>query len=289
MTEPLIKGVSDTAFMVASWRAMESERPDALFRDPFAARLAGDHGKNIVASLGGRSMGGWQVVIRTVIIDDLISAAVAGGTGTILNLGAGLDARPYRMALPASLRWIEVDYPHVIDWKRERLAGEEPRCSLERVGLDLADLASRRKLFAAVSASSTRTLILTEGVIPYLTADDVGVLADDLRAVPGASWIVDYFSPEVLRYRQRTSIKKHMREAPFLFDPGDWFAFFARHGWSPAETRYIADESIRLHRPIPLPLMIKMVVRVRRILTPPSRRAALRRFAGYVLLKPSGA
>src|SRR5450755_2299399 len=95
MAESLIKGVSDTAFMVAAWRAAESKRPDALFRDPFAARLAGEHGRAIVASLRRGFLGGWQVVIRTVIIDEMIQKAVAAGIDTIVNLGAGLDARPY--------------------------------------------------------------------------------------------------------------------------------------------------------------------------------------------------
>jgi hypothetical protein len=36
VAEPLITGVPDTAFMVAAWRAAESDRPDALFRDPDA-------------------------------------------------------------------------------------------------------------------------------------------------------------------------------------------------------------------------------------------------------------
>ena len=62
------------------------------------------------------------MVIRTLIIDDLIQKAVVAGADTVVNLGAGLDARPYRMALPESLRWIEVDYPQVIDWKADKLA-----------------------------------------------------------------------------------------------------------------------------------------------------------------------
>ena len=82
-------------------------------------------------------MGAWSVVIRTVIIDNLINQALAEGVDTILNLGAGLDTRPYRMALPKTLRWVEVDYPHVIALKEERLAGEEPYCRLKRIKLDL--------------------------------------------------------------------------------------------------------------------------------------------------------
>jgi methyltransferase (TIGR00027 family) len=295
MAESLIRGVSDTAFMVAAWRAAESERPDALFRDPFAARLAGEHGRAIVASLSRGFLGGWQVVIRTVIIDELIQKAVAAGTDTIVNLGAGLDARPYRMELPAALRWIEVDYPHVIDWKADKLAGDHPRCRLERVKLDLADLAARRALFANLGASSKRILILTEGVIPYLTNEAVGALADDLGKIRGANagvdldvaWIVDYFSPEAMRYRRRLSATRQMRQAPFQFAPDDWFAFFAHHGWKPAEVHYIADEAARRRRPIPLPRLVRLLLKVRRLLSSPARRDAFRKFAGYVLLKPS--
>ena len=65
----------------------------------------------------------------------------------VVNLAAGLDARPYRMALPPNLDWIEVDLPDLVDYKERILAGETPACRLERVRLDLADVAARRKLF----------------------------------------------------------------------------------------------------------------------------------------------
>ncbi len=43
-----IENVSDTALWVAVYRAMETARPDAIFRDPYAERLAGDKGVKIV-------------------------------------------------------------------------------------------------------------------------------------------------------------------------------------------------------------------------------------------------
>ena len=148
----VIQNVSDTAFMVAGFRAAENERPNPLFRDPLAAKLAGDHDKNILATMPKAFMGAWSVVIRTVIIDNLINQAFAEGVDTILNLGAGLDTRPYRMALPKTLRWVEVDYPHVIALKEERLAGEEPYRRLKRIKLDLTDRAARRQFLADMSA-----------------------------------------------------------------------------------------------------------------------------------------
>ena len=285
MANSLIKGVSDTAFMVAAWRAAESERPDALFHDPFAARLAGEHGRAIIASLRG-FLGGWQVVIRTMIIDDLIQKALAAGVDTIVNLGAGLDARPYRMELPESLRWIEVDYPEVIDWKADALAGDRPRCRLDRVKLDLADLPARRALFADLGASSNKVLILTEGLLPYLTTDAVATLADDLKTIRGVSWIVDYFSPETIRYRKLIALSRQMRAVPFQFEPGDWVAFFAHQGWKVAEMRYLADEAVRQRRRMPLPFVVRLMVKIRRLLSG-GKDDGLRRYAGYAVLKPT--
>src|SRR5581483_11830586 len=108
---PLIRTVSDTAAWAAFYRGLESARPDALFRDPFAVRLAGERGARIAAS--NRQRDAWAWSMRTVLADELLRAELALGTDLVLNLAAGLDARPYRMELAASLRWVEVDLPGI--------------------------------------------------------------------------------------------------------------------------------------------------------------------------------
>ena len=114
-----ISDVSETSLWVARYRAREAERPDALFRDPLAARLAGERGRAIAESIHASRYTGWSVVIRTVVIDAYIKELVRKGIDTVINLGAGLDARPYRLDLPPSLRWFEVDYPHMIEFTAE--------------------------------------------------------------------------------------------------------------------------------------------------------------------------
>jgi methyltransferase (TIGR00027 family) len=281
-----IQHVSDTAFMVAGFRAAESERPRPLFRDPLAAKLVGDHGEKILATIPRHFVGAWSVVIRTVIIDDYIRQAIAAGVDTILNLGAGLDTRPYRIDLPNSLRWIEVDFPHMIELKEQRLAGEKPSCRVERIKLDLTDRALRRQLFADVSAWAGKILVLTEGVIPYLTNDDVAELADDLRQVKKIGfWITDYFSPEAIRFGEKMRAR-FMRNAPFQFNPQDWFAFFADHGWRASEVRYISEEAKRLGRPVPLPFFMLVWLGLKTLFASRVRREQLKRFAAYVLLVP---
>lgn len=285
MADSLIENVSDTAFWIAHYRAVESERADALFRDPLAGVLAGDRGKEIARTMPGPFMTAWSVVIRTCIIDDYIRSAIAEGVDTVLNLGAGLDTRPYRMDLPESLVWIEADYPHMIEFKETRLAQEKPRCQLERVKLDLAKPPERREMFARANARAKKILILTEGVVPYLSVEEVASLADDLAALDHASyWIVEYFAPQVLKFRKRM-MRRKMQNAPFRFEPRDWFGFFGEHGWHCREIRYMAEEAERLHRPIQLSLSLRIIFGIRRIFSSKERRAAFKKFLGYVMLE----
>jgi methyltransferase (TIGR00027 family) len=283
-----IENVSDTAFGVAYYRAAETERADALFRDPLAGLLAGDRGKKLAAAMPMPRMTSQIVVIRTCIIDDFIRLAISQGVDTVLNLGAGLDTRPYRMELPESLLWTEVDYPHVIQFKEGRLAGEKPRCKLQRVQLDLANLPERRKLLQDTNARARKLLILTEGVVSYLSVEDVGSLADDLRALDRANgWIVEYFSPELMKYRVRRSVRQKMQNAPFKFIPKDWFGFFESHGWRPKRVGYLTEEAEYLGRPIKLPGFLGTAMKIRGLFLSEERRVALRKFQAYVLLAPT--
>ena len=276
-----IQDVSDTALWVATYRAQETERPDALFRDPLAARLAGEKGRQIAERMTGTRLTAWSVVIRTCMIDAYVQELLPD-VDVILNLGAGLDTRPYRLDLPPSLRWIEVDYPHMIQLKEERLRDEKPRCRLERVSLDLADRPARLAFLGSLKAQ--RVLVLTEGVTPYLGNEEVASLADDLRASQMRLWITDYISPQLMWLLQRGTRKQQMKNAPFRFKPHDWPAFFAEHGWKQKEIRYYSDESRRLGRPVPRPwwawLALPLMLSAR-------RREESRKMSGYVLLEPT--
>jgi methyltransferase (TIGR00027 family) len=249
-----IQHESETALLTAAWRAMESRRSDALFHDPLAAGLAGERGLRIART---REDGAWVVAIRTVLMDAFLRQAIASGIHTVVNLGAGMDTRPYRMDLPASLHWVEVDLPGTLDGKAARLRDEVAVCSIERVGVDLADRDARRELFDRIFTASTRGMVLTEGVIGALSVDEAGGLADDLRARPGCQWWVsDYLSPRLLAAYQKHQPYRHV---PVRFDPPSWEGFFTHHGWRVREIRYLGEESRRLHRPVPLPLLDSMM------------------------------
>ena len=247
--EPLIRNVSDTARWVAVYRARETERPDAHFRDPFARRLAGERGEQIAKSMPLGRDSDWSMITRTCLGDDLINEQVQQGTDMVINLAAGLDARPYRMQLPASLKWVEVDLPEILSYKEEILRDEKPVCSLERIRLDLSNAPARRDLFTQLGGRCTKALIITEGLLIYLTPDDVAGLAKDLAAPPSfQSWILDIASPGLLRMLAKKMAKQLHHAAPFKFAPPEGPNFFITYGWKPVDVRSLLKNAARLKR-----------------------------------------
>jgi methyltransferase (TIGR00027 family) len=259
MSEPLIRNISDTARWAAVFRARETERSNALFRDPYAARLAGERGEQIAQAMTMHLKHSWSWVMRTYVFDEFITRQVAAGVDTIVNLAAGLDARPYRMALPATLRWIEVDLPELLAYKQEVLGNEKPRCVLERVPLDLADVAKRRALFAQIGTSAKRVMIVSEGLLIYLTRDDVAVLASDLAKAPSFRyWAFDIVSPGLLEMMRRQGgggDELARAGAPFKFAPPEGPDFFRQFGWTPIEVRSAFKAASRTGR---LPWSMKL-------------------------------
>ena len=280
---PLIRDISDTARWVAFYRAMESERPDAHFRDPFARRLAGERGEEIVRGMPKGASGSWSMVVRTIVFDEIITRLVAEGADTVLNLASGLDARPYRLKLPPTLKWIEVDLPAILDYKQETLAGERASCEHEVVRLDLSNVEARRELFARVGAKAGRALVVTEGLLVYLTPEQVGALASDLHAQPSFRWwLLDIVRPEIIKRMEKTWGKKVAEaNAPFRFAPAEGTDFFRPHGWREREFRPMMDEARCLKREMPMAWLWHILTRVQ----PASRREKFRRMGGCVLLE----
>ncbi len=245
-----VRNISDTARWVAYFRARESERPDALFRDPFAARLAGERGFQIANTLLEGNKHEWAWVARTYLFDQFLAREIEHGADLVVNLAAGLDARPYRMQLPASLRWVEVDFPEIISYKEEILDGEKPACKLERIPLDLSDLDARRKLFAELNQQAKRIVVSTEGLLIYFTTEAVGSLAGDLaRGMHVQSWIIDLASPGQLKLMQRTTGKELSEAgAAFKFGPPEGPKFFHPYGWDSQEVQGLLKTAARLNR-----------------------------------------
>lgn len=278
-----IRNVSDTAHWVATYRAMETDRRDALFRDPYARRLAGPRGEAIVRTLPrGRAMA-WAMIVRTAVMDEIILRSVnRDGVRTVANLAAGLDARPWRLDLPMKLTWLDVDLPDIQQYKRDALEGEKPQCHLEWVPADLADADARRSVLAKVAATPGPALVITEGLLIYLEREHVMALATDLAATANLKWwILDIASPALLKRMARMWGKGVSDSAPFKFAPEEDTAFFEPAGWREVEYRSMFDESLRLKRTMRFAPFWKFVGRF----YPKKMQEKFKRFSGIVLME----
>jgi methyltransferase (TIGR00027 family) len=283
-----IEHVSDTARWVAVYRAMESDRPDAHFRDPFARRLAGEQGEAIVQAMPrGRQMA-WPMIVRTTVFDEIILDCVRSrGADLVLNLAAGLDARPWRLDLPESLRWVDVDLPGMVEYKAGVMAGERPRCRYEAIAADLADPAQRDAALDRAAAGSKRALVVTEGLLVYLEPDDVGALAAALAARPAFRWwLTDLASPRLMKMMQKWWSKGMDKgSARFRFAPAESSAFFAPYGWREAAWRPTIEDADRLRRTPQGMWLWKLLGK----LQPKRKQEEMRRFAGNLLLERADA
>lgn len=280
----MIENVSDTAHWVAFYRALETERRDALFRDPYARKLAGPRGEAIARGMEGGLAGGWPIVVRTKAMDDIIEALAARGEfDTVLNLACGLDTRPFRLKLPKDLRWIEVDLPAMIEGKRAVLGSETPVCALESVSLDLADAAARRQLLLRVAGPDRRVLVVSEGLLIYLAPEQVAGLADDLAAAPGVTrWLIDLASPALLTMLSKTWGKRVAAAgAPFRFGPPEGTAFFEPHGFREETYHSLWEDALRWNRKPPMAWLWQIAG----FFASPKRKEEVRRFSGIIVLR----
>lgn len=186
--------VSDTALLVAAARAAETKLENGLVHDPYAALLAGERGIAIARRGSPSRWRSFGIGLRSRFIDEFLSDELRdGAVDCVLCLGAGLDARPWRLPVSSSLRWIEVDFAPILDYKHNLLKDIAPRCRLERVTADLNDRADCQRVLETALGRSNRVLLLTEGLLFYLPGETVRSMAAETAAC--YRWIV-HISPQ---------------------------------------------------------------------------------------------
>lgn len=245
-----VRNISDTARWVAYFRARETQRPDALFHDIYAERLAGELGSQIADALGERNKQEWAWTTRTYLFDKFLMSEIQAGADLVLGLGVGLDTRPYRLKLAGTIKWVEVDLPEILSYKEGLLADEKPGCQLQRVSVDLLDVPARRKLFAELNGRARRIVVFAEGLLIYLSSEEVASLAQDIASIGNChSWIMDLVSPGQLSLMQRSMGRKLSEAgAAFKFAPAEGTDFFLPLGWQPESVEGMLKNAAILNR-----------------------------------------
>ena len=152
--------------------------------------------------------------------------------------------------MPPNLRWIEVDYAAVLNYKASKLGSYLPACQLESVPLDATDNDARRILLHRIAITAEKALVITEGLVVYMSHDQVASLALDLHALPPFRWwLVDLVSPTALKLMESNFVESPDSSAvKLLFAPREGPMFFQRYGWETSECLSCLEEGRRLDR-----------------------------------------
>jgi methyltransferase (TIGR00027 family) len=185
------------------------------------------------------------MLCRKRYIDDRLTEA-AGGIEAVVNLGAGLDTRAYRLPLLASMPTWEVDQAEVIEQKRAALRKAfdslPPNVTLVPIDFDNEDV--REALKTRGYSTERRTFFVLEGVTQYLTEKGLLSTFDFMAtATRGSRLVFTYVEKDFLdgRYLRgwEKAYKKFVKGGIWLLglDPEELAAFLAGYGWRLVEDR----------------------------------------------------
>jgi methyltransferase (TIGR00027 family) len=233
--------LGSTARWTAAVRALESMRPDCLFKDPWAAALAGQEGADWIAQRTPDKV--LPIVLRTRYFDDFLQQTIREyPVRQIVLLAAGLDTRAFRLPWPEGTTLFELDQPAVLQYKEQVLtsANARPACVRRAIGQDLAG-PWQEALIEAGFDSQRPSLWLLEGFLFYLPNAQVVRILEELSplAAPGSRLGFDAINNAMLTHPlTRAWVEMQAASgAPWIGTLDEPVEFLAGLGWKAALTQ----------------------------------------------------
>ena len=237
---------------VAAERAMESQRSDALFDDPYASILGEQAGIDFSLKMKGVleqppvSWAEYHIVwtaIRTRFIDDKIAAFVETCRGKpfqIVNLGCGLDTRPFRLPGLSQCIYYEIDMEEVIQCKQQTMikAGAHALCPLICISVDLC--AKKGTLGSTLMATGFRRNIPTfwcmEGLSMYLPQDVNESIFEEALSISGkgSQFLCGFIGDAT----------KMPKDVPFTAPPDTFVGIVTSLGWKEPQINVYGDDKL---------------------------------------------
>ena len=139
---------------------------------------------------------------RTILLDRMVGDFIRENPqGTVVNIACGLDTRVYRLKTPPSVRWYNLDLPETIEVRR-RFLKEEGHISM------IAKSAMDEGWAAEIEERPGRTLVIVEGLVMYLTQEDVKKILSIISGrFPRVEVIMETMNPWVVKHMKEKSIE----------------------------------------------------------------------------------
>ncbi|HEY0692038.1 MAG TPA: class I SAM-dependent methyltransferase [Kribbella sp.] len=204
MEDTELVGVQKTLSPVLKAKALDNRLPDPILGDEYAEQTMRRLDPGYDDRRFGTSQMGLAAVVRTKAHDDWARSFITDHPdAVVLHLGCGLDARVYRIDPPATIDWYDLDYPSVIELRRELLP---PREHYALIDSSVTDLAWLERI-----PRGRPVLMIAEGLVPYLTEADVRRLLTSvvdafpvgqiqLDTVPVWAWRTSKWDPTLRKY-----------------------------------------------------------------------------------------
>jgi methyltransferase (TIGR00027 family) len=242
--------VTTLARMSAAFRALENRKPNPILQDPLAELFVEGQTEQLLSWFPNSDAASTGSALRTLIIDKLLLRECSEyKVGTVLSVGAGFDTRPYRLPLSPELNWIEIDFPDVISHKSKILANRRSACSVTRIASDLLEPSLHRSILPSLASTDGYTLVITEGLLVYLSELDVQQLSAGLQGAN--AWITDIASPLVRdTLNEWTMSGGNPKNLRWSFAPDDPNGYFSRLGWKVESNHSLIAKAQQLSRPL---------------------------------------
>jgi O-methyltransferase involved in polyketide biosynthesis len=160
-----LSGAQETMLATLYGRAVDSRSPDSVLHD-HAAQEAVERVAYDFSKTGMTDTTAIGIALRAKQLDDWVMEFLTGQQkATVLHLACGLDTRVQRLDPPSMVRWLDVDYPEVIDLRRRLLP--RPSGSYETVGASVTDDAWLREV-----PDDRPTVAVFEGLTMYLRKEE---------------------------------------------------------------------------------------------------------------------
>jgi O-methyltransferase involved in polyketide biosynthesis len=182
-----LTGEKATLLATLYGRALDAESPGTILHDTMALdavrQIDFDFTKTglrrsdpAAVALRARHFDGWTREFLT-----------AHPKATVLHLGCGLDTRVYRLNLGPDVRWFDVDYPDVIDLRRQLYPSHE---GYEMIGSSVTDPSWLMHV-----PSDLPVLVVAEGLVMYLKEDEgKGLFQRIVNHFPSGQFVFDGLS-----------------------------------------------------------------------------------------------